>query len=99
MSRSAGSMSLTTRPAIEISPPVISSRPGHHAQQRALAAARRADDDDELAVGDLGVDAVDHRVGLRAVAVGLTTLRIDDGAHARPRLVRVVSTSRCPPGP
>ena len=31
-----------------------------HAQQRRLAAARRPDDDDELAVGDLGVDAVDH---------------------------------------
>ena len=37
-------------------------QPGHHAQQRALAAALRADDDDELAVGDLGIDAVDHLV-------------------------------------
>jgi hypothetical protein len=43
----------------------------HHAQQRALAAAARPDDDDELAVADLGVDAVDDLVDLGAGAVGL----------------------------
>jgi hypothetical protein len=42
-------------------------QPGHHAQQRRLAAARGADDDDELAIGDVGVDAVDDLVGLLAV--------------------------------
>jgi hypothetical protein len=44
---------------------------GDHAQQRRLAAARRADDDDELAVGDVGADAVDDGVRLRAEAVAL----------------------------
>ncbi len=49
-------------------------QPGHHAQQRALAAARRAHDDDELAVGDLGVHAVDHLHALGAAGVGLLDL-------------------------
>jgi hypothetical protein len=43
----------------------------HHAQQRALATAAGSDDDDELAVRDLGVDAVDDLVELGAGAVGL----------------------------
>ena len=63
MSRSDGSSSLTTRPPIAISPPVISSSPATMRSSVRLAAARGADDDDELAVGDLGVDAVDHLVG------------------------------------
>ena len=44
---------------------------GDHAQQRGLAAARGPDDDDELAVGDLGIDAVDHLVRLWPDAVAL----------------------------
>ncbi len=34
--------------------------PGNHPQERRLAATRRTDDHDELAVGDVGRDAVDH---------------------------------------
>jgi hypothetical protein len=79
-------------------------QPGDHAQQRALAAARRADDDDELAVVDLGVDAMDDLDGLRAVAVGLLDLSqrnrthgvlvVRCGAARRRRAI-----SRCRPGP
>jgi hypothetical protein len=74
--------------------------PRHHAQQRRLAAARRADDDDELAVGDLGVDAVNDGVGLWPDAVALDYLSQRDGAHgtASMPLVRRI-TSRCRPGP
>jgi hypothetical protein len=61
MSRWAGSTWLTTRFADGDLAAGDLLQPGHHAQQRALAAARGADDDDELAVGDFGVHAVDHR--------------------------------------
>jgi hypothetical protein len=44
---------------MSISPPLIGSRPGQHAQQGRLAAARRADQHHELAVGDVEADAVD----------------------------------------
>jgi hypothetical protein len=39
------------------------------------------DDDDELAVGDVGVDAVDHLVGLGALAVALDDVVDADRAH------------------
>src|SRR5262249_37014398 len=51
--------------------------PGDRAQQGRLAAARRADDDDELAVGDLGRDAVQHR----QVAVALAHVAQADRRH------------------
>ena len=63
MSRSFGGTSLTTSPPIAISPSVMSSRPGDHAQRRRLAAARRPDQHDELLVGDVEIDAA-HRLDL-----------------------------------
>ena len=65
-------------------------QPGDHPQQRALAAARGPDDHDELAVGDLGVDAVDHPVRGRAPAVLLEHLADRERTH-------VISPRR--PGP
>ena len=68
MSRSAGSIWLTMRPPISISPDGDGLEARDHAQQRGLAAAGRADQHAELAVADLEVDALD---GLEATGVGL----------------------------
>ena len=68
MSRAFGGRSFTTSSPTRTVPPVISSRPGDHAQRARLAAPGRADEDDELAVGDLEVELVD---GPRAVGVDL----------------------------
>ena len=51
--------SLTTRSPMRSSPPVISSRPGEHAQRGGLAAAGRADQHQELVVADIQVQVVD----------------------------------------
>ena len=67
MLRARGGRSLTTSPPMRTAPPVMSSRPGDHAQGRRLAAARRADQRDEFAVGDVEIDAA-HGLD-RAVAL------------------------------
>ena len=63
MSRSLGSMSLTSAAVDQDRAAADLLEPGDHAQQRRLAAARRADQDQELAVGDVEADAVDDLVG------------------------------------
>ena len=80
MSRSFGSRWFTTRPPIRISPPLISSRPGDHAQHARLAAAGRPDEHDELAVADLEVERLDRA---RSVRVGLLEPREADLSHRR----------------
>ena len=73
MSRSFGATLFTTRPPMAISPALMFSRPGDHAQQGGFAAAGRADQDDELAIIDLDADAVQDFGG----AEGLRTLRME----------------------
>jgi hypothetical protein len=77
-SGSIGGRSFTTASPMRISPEVISSRPGHHAQGRGLAAARRADQHQEFLVADLEVDVL-H--GVEAVVVLLVQRRMGNVGH------------------
>ena len=60
--------SLTTRPPMAISPPVISSSPAIIRSKRGLAAARRADQHHEFAVVDIDADAVHDLDGAERLA-------------------------------
>ncbi len=56
-------------------------QPGDHAQERGFAAARGPDHDDEFAIGDVGIDAMDHVDRLGAGAIGLADLLEMDCCH------------------
>ena len=58
MSRFDGCRSLTRRPSMLISPPVIALEPGDGVEQGRLAAAGRPDQHEEAALLDAEVDAL-----------------------------------------